>query len=72
MQEKLSEIKASVLPAVEKATTLAELDAVRVGVVGKNGTLTAMMKYWNGQGGNRQMKRPWICIDFWIIGCMVA
>lgn len=44
MQEKLSEIKLSVLPAIEKAVTLAELDAVRVGVVGKNGTLTAMMK----------------------------
>ena len=44
MQEKLSEIKSTVLPAVESAKTLAELDAVRVGVVGKNGSLTAMMK----------------------------
>ena len=44
MQEKLSEIKSTVLPAVENAKTLAELDAVRVGVVGKNGSLTAMMK----------------------------
>ena len=42
MQEKLSEIKSTVLPAVENAKTLAELDAVRVGVVGKNGSLTAI------------------------------
>ena len=40
----MSEIKSTVLPAVESAKTLAELDAVRVGVVGKNGSLTAMMK----------------------------
>ncbi len=44
MQEKLSEIKATALPAIEKANTLAELDALRVSVVGKNGSLTALMK----------------------------
>ncbi len=44
MQNKLNEIKEKVLPAIESAKTLADLDAVRVGVVGKNGTLTGLMK----------------------------
>lgn len=44
MQEKLNKIKESVLPAIEKAVNLADLDAVRVAVVGKNGSLTALMK----------------------------
>ena len=44
MENKLNNIKESVLPAIEKAGNLADLDAVRVSVVGKNGTLTALMK----------------------------
>lgn len=44
MQEKLSEIKKTALPAIEKAQNLTELDAVRVAVLGKNGSLTALMK----------------------------
>ena len=44
MQEKLNKIKEEVLPAIEKTGNLADLDAVRVGVVGKNGSLTALMK----------------------------
>lgn len=48
MENKLNEIKESVLPAIEKAGNLADLDVIRVGVIGKNGTLTAMMKELGG------------------------
>ena len=44
MEAELKKIKESVLPAIEEAKNLADLDAIRVGVVGKNGTLTALMK----------------------------
>ncbi|MBR4625001.1 MAG: phenylalanine--tRNA ligase subunit alpha, partial [Alphaproteobacteria bacterium] len=44
MQEKLSEIKNATLPAIQNAKTLIELDAIRVGVMGKNGSLTGLMK----------------------------
>lgn len=44
MQEKLSEIKNATLPAIDGAKTLAELDAIRVGVIGKSGSLTGLMK----------------------------
>ncbi len=44
MQEKLSQIKENILPAIEKTTTLPELDTIRVSVVGKHGSLTGLMK----------------------------
>ena len=44
MQEKLSQIQKTVLPSITAANDLNALDAIRVGVIGKNGTLTAMMK----------------------------
>ena len=44
MQQKLNKIKEKVLPAIEQAGNLADLDAVRVGVVGKNGSLTEVIK----------------------------
>ena len=42
--QQLDEIKANTLPLIEKADSLTALDAVRVGVLGKNGTLTLLMK----------------------------
>jgi len=48
MQEKLSEIKNATLPAIDGAKTLAELDAIRVGVIGKSGSLTGLMKELGG------------------------
>ena len=48
MQEKLSQIKMTVMPAIESAKTLADLDAIRVNVVGKSGSLTALMKELGG------------------------
>ena len=54
MQEKLNKIKESVLPAIEKAGNLVDLDAVRVGVVGKNGTLTMLMKELGGLSGEEK------------------
>ena len=44
MQEKLSKIKKATLPAIETAKTLQELDAIRVSVIGKSGSLTGLMK----------------------------
>ncbi len=44
MQEKLLKIKDTTLPAIEATKTLAELDAIRVGVIGKSGSLTGLMK----------------------------
>lgn len=44
MQQQLDELKSSVLTAISNATSLPALDEVRVGVMGKNGKLTAMMK----------------------------
>jgi len=40
----LENLKAEVLAAIAGADTLSDLDAVRVGVLGKNGSLTALMK----------------------------
>ena len=42
--QQLDEIKANTLPLIEKADNLAVLDAVRVGVLGKSGSLTGLMK----------------------------
>jgi len=42
--QQLEEIKANTLPLIEKADSLTALDAVRVGVLGKNGSLTGLMK----------------------------
>ena len=44
MQQQLDELKSSVLTAISNAASLPALDEVRVGVMGKNGKLTAMMK----------------------------
>ena len=44
MQQQLDELKSAVLSAVQNATTLPALDEVRVGAMGKNGKLTALMK----------------------------
>ena len=44
MQQQLNELKATVLQAIDEAGSLTALDEVRVGVMGKNGRLTAMMK----------------------------
>ena len=44
MHKQLDEIKAKTLPLIDNADSLAALDAVRVGVLGKNGSLTALMK----------------------------
>ena len=57
MQNKLNEIKKEVLPAIEKAGNLADLDAVRVGVVGKNGTLTALMKELGSLSAEEKSRR---------------
>lgn len=40
----LENLKAEALAAIAGADTLSDLDAVRVGVLGKNGSLTALMK----------------------------
>ena len=42
--QQLDEIKAGALPLIEKADNLAALDAVRVSVLGKSGSLTGLMK----------------------------
>ena len=42
--QQLDEIRANTLLLIEKAENLVALDAVRVGVLGKNGSLTGMMK----------------------------
>ena len=42
--QQLDEIRANTLPLIEKAENLSALDAVRVGVLGKNGSLTGLMK----------------------------
>lgn len=48
MQEKLSQIKENVLPVLEQAKTLSDLESIRVSVVGKNGSLTGLMKELGG------------------------
>ena len=42
--QQLDEIKAGTLPLIEKVDNLAALDAVRVSVLGKSGSLTGLMK----------------------------
>lgn len=44
MQQRLNELKNTVLSAIETADTLTALDEVRVGALGKNGSVTALMK----------------------------
>lgn len=44
MQAKLNELQSQALAMVEKATTLPELDQVRVAFLGKKGELTAILK----------------------------
>ena len=48
MSEKLTDIKRSCKQAVAAAQTLEELAAVRVGVLGKKGSLTAVMHMMGG------------------------
>ena len=48
MQEKINELKPTLLAAIEKADSIPALEEVRVAALGKNGQITALMKTLGG------------------------
>ena len=56
MKEQLEQIRASAMAALEQAREAADLDALRVKVLGKKGELTAVLKTMGKPGLNRPRK----------------